>query len=298
MEIGAWKTTQGMNDNYRAIRKLGLESYVAELDTYGFTVVPPELAAPAGFADKLADAVWSHTRAADKSVSEYNMVDASKRSVDGEHLFHTVKRDPVFREATISPAAYALASYVLGASLRIYQSSSVLKDGKLNPVFMHCDSVAVPPPLPPWGIVCNVTWILSEYTVENGALFMVPGSHKLCRPPTLAEQPKCIGGVGDDSIVVPIIAKPGSICVFHGNTWHGALPKTSDGTRVSYATIYCRSFVMPAEDFGDITTEMIEPHGEAFAKLVWRDKWQGYREEGPSPDRLALSRSASENQFG
>jgi len=298
MEIGAWKMTQGMNDNYREIRKLGLESYVAELDTYGFTVVPPELAAPAGFADKLSDAVWRHTRAADKSVSEYNMVDPAKRTVDGEHLFHTIKRDPIFREATVSPAAYALASYVLGASLRIYQSSSILKSGKVNPVYMHCDSVAVPPPLPPWGVVCNVTWVLSEYTVENGALFMVPGSHKLCRPPTPVEQPKCIGGSGDDSIVVPIIAKPGSICVFHGNTWHGALPKTSDSTRVSYATIYCRSFVMPAEDFGDITDDMIAPHGDAFAKLVWRNKWQGYREEGPSPDKLALTRGASENQFG
>lgn len=296
MEIGAWPTSQGVNDNYREIRRLGLESHVAELDTFGFTVVPPELAAPAGFADKLADAIWRHTKGTDSSIADYNSNQA--RAVDGEHLFHTVKRDPLFREATVSPAGYALASYILGSSLRIYQSSSILKAGKINPVFMHCDTLSVPPPLPPWGMVCNVTWVLSDYTRENGALFMVPGSHKLCRHPTLAEQPKCIGGQGNDDIVVPIIAKPGSLCVFHGNTWHGALPKTSDGTRVSYATIYCRSFVMPAEDFGDLTDEEIAPHGERFAKLAWRDKWQGYREEGPSSAKLALTRAAQENQYG
>jgi ectoine hydroxylase-related dioxygenase (phytanoyl-CoA dioxygenase family) len=298
MEIGAWKSTQGVNAIYNEIRALGLESHLAELDTYGFTVIPPEKAAPPGFADRLRDAVVSHTRNQDAAVAAMNVADRAKSSVDGEHLFHIVKRDDVFREATVLPAAYALASYVLGASLRIYQSSAVMKAGKINPVYMHCDSVSVPPPLPPWGVVCNVTWILTDYSRENGALFMVPGSHRLCRHPTLADQPKCIGGTGDDDIVVPIVAPAGSMCVFHGNTWHGAFGKNNDTTRVSTATIYCRTFMNPAEDFGDITDEMIAPHGERFAKLVWRNKWQGYREEGPSMEKLALSRASTENQFG
>ena len=163
----------------------------------------------------------------------------------------------------------------------------MLKAGKINPVFMHCDSVSVPPPLPPWGISCNATWILTDYTRENGGLFMAPGSHRLCRHPTAAEQPRAIGGPGDDDILTPVEAKAGSLCVFHGNTWHGAFGKDNDTTRVSLATIYCRTFVMPAEDFGDITDEMIAPHGDRFAKLVWRDKWQGYREEGPAVEKLA-----------
>ena len=298
MEIGQWKTTRGVNGVYNQLKTLGLESYVAELDTYGFTIVPPELAAPAGFADRLRDAIIDKTRQADSSSAEINTIDPSRRSVDGEHLFHTVARDPIFREATVQPVAYALASYILGASLRIYQSSSVLKAGKINPVFMHCDFVSVPPPLPPWGIACNATWILTDYTRENGGLFMAPGSHRLCRHPTAAEQPRAIGGPGDDDIVTPVEAKAGSLCVFHGNTWHGAYGKDNDTTRVSLATIYCRTFVMPAEDFGDITDEMIAAHGDRFAKLVWRDKWQGYREEGPAIEKLALSRASTESPFG
>ncbi len=206
-----------------------------------------------------------------------------------------MSRDPIFREATISPAGYALAAHILGASLRIYQSSTILwKSGKILPVPMHCDSVSVPPPLPPWCVTCNVTWVLSDYTKENGALFMVPGSHRLQRHPTLAEQPKSIGGQGSDDNVVPIIAKAGSICVFAGNTWHGAFGKDNDTTRVSMATIYCRTFMMPAEDFSDITDEMIAPHGDRFAKLVWRDKWQGYGKEGlRRRELLALSRDST-----
>ena len=296
MDMEAWKAP-GLN-NYRELRDLGLESHVAELDTYGFTVVPPEKAAPAGFAEKLRDAVVRHTRGQNSADAHINTVDADKRPVDGEHLFHTVARDPIFREATISPAGYALAQHILGASLRIYQSSTILKSGNILPVPMHCDSVSVPPPLPPWCVTCNVTWILTDYTKENGALFMVPGSHRLQRHPTLAEQPKSIGGQGSDDNVVPIIAKAGSICVFQGSTWHGAFGKQNDATRVSLATIYCRTFMMPAEDFSDVTDEMVAEHGERFAKLVWRDKWQGYGKEGPRYEKLALSRSSTESPFG
>ena len=46
MEIGDWQATKAVNGCYRAIRELGLESNIAELDTFGFTVIPPEKAAP------------------------------------------------------------------------------------------------------------------------------------------------------------------------------------------------------------------------------------------------------------
>jgi ectoine hydroxylase-related dioxygenase (phytanoyl-CoA dioxygenase family) len=297
MDIGAWKTTEGVNELYREVRELGLETNIAELDTFGFTVVPPEKAAPAGFADQLRDAVVDHMRASDHEAAEIN-VSRAESPVDGEHLFHTVARDPLFREATVQPAPYALAAYTLGGSLRIYQSSAILKSGKINPVRMHCDSVSVPSPLPPWAVFCNATWILSDYTAENGPLFVVPGSHKWCRHPTAADQPQCIGGTAPDDIVLPIIAPAGSLCVFQGNTWHGALGKDNDATRVTLATIYCRSFAMPAEDFGDIGPNVMAAHGERFARLVGRDRWQGYREEGPPLAKLAFSRAASESQFG
>jgi len=284
--------------NFRELCAMGLEKQIAELDTFGFTIVPPEKAAPPGFAERLRDAVIRHTRDQNSATAEINTIDRSKRPVDGEHLFHLVARDPIFREATIASAGYTLAAHVLGESLRIYQSSSILKTGDILPVPMHCDSVSVPPPLPPWCVTCNVTWILSDYTRENGALFLVPGSHRLCRHPTAAEQPKSIGGPGSDDNVVPVVAKSGSICVFTGNTWHGAYGKSNDTTRVSLATIYCRTFMMPAEDFGDLSDETISSHGERFAKLVWRDKWQGYRDEGPSQEKLALSRASTQSPAG
>ena len=39
MEIGNWSATPDLNDIYREIRALGLESNLAELEAYGFTIV-------------------------------------------------------------------------------------------------------------------------------------------------------------------------------------------------------------------------------------------------------------------
>ncbi len=50
MEIGDWRGTRDLNDIYREIRELGLESNVAEVDAFGFTIVEdtldPELCQP------------------------------------------------------------------------------------------------------------------------------------------------------------------------------------------------------------------------------------------------------------
>ena len=39
MEIGDWKSTKDLNDVYGEARELGLETNLAELEVYGFTVV-------------------------------------------------------------------------------------------------------------------------------------------------------------------------------------------------------------------------------------------------------------------
>ena len=42
---------------FAPIRDLGLERYVAELDHYGYTVIPPERVAPPEFVERVRDVV-------------------------------------------------------------------------------------------------------------------------------------------------------------------------------------------------------------------------------------------------
>ena len=299
MEIGNWKSMAGMDETYRQARALGIESNLAELEAFGFTIIEPEkTGAEPDFAARLFERVMAVAKAEDALSVELNKHDDSEKPAFGRQLFHLLERDPIFVEAIMNPAVRTMASYLMGMSYRLYSMVAFVKEGSARSTPMHCDSVGVPTPLPHYGTVCNVSWILTDYTPENGTLGMVPGSHRYCRHPTDLEQPKFIGGPMDDALVAPVLARPGSLAVFTGNTWHCTYPKTTPGVRAHIATAFCRNYVNPAESYDDLPDAAIEPYGAEFARMIGRKAWQGYRAEGPKLENMALVRPAYQTQYG
>jgi ectoine hydroxylase-related dioxygenase (phytanoyl-CoA dioxygenase family) len=299
MEIGDWKSVAGMADTYREARKLGIETNIAELEAFGFTIIPPEkTGAPKDFAKKLYDKLLGMARKEDELSVELNKHSDAEKPAYGRQFFHLLERDPLFIDAVMNPAVRAMGAYLMGQSYRLFSMVAFYKDGQARPTHMHCDCVGVPAPLPTYSTVCNVSWILTPYREETGTLGMVPGSHRICRHPTQFEQPKFIGGGMDDDMVTPIIAEPGSLAVFTGNTWHCTYPKTSEGVRAHIATAFCRNFIAPAEDYSDVPDEVLAHGGAELARLVGRKAWQGYGVEGPKLENMALVRAAYQTQYG
>ena len=60
--------------------------------------------------------------------------------------------------------------------------------------------------------------MLTPCTKDNGALAVVPGSHRLARQP--------MPGEGIDQ-AVPVEAEVGSLILWHGGTWHGAFRRAA-----------------------------------------------------------------------
>jgi ectoine hydroxylase-related dioxygenase (phytanoyl-CoA dioxygenase family) len=299
MEILDWKSMAGMSATYRKARELGLESNIAELETFGFTVIEPEkTGASPDFAERLLDRVMAVAREEDDQAVELNKHSDAEKPAFGRQLFHLLERDPVFIEAVMNPAVQVMGSYLMGLSYRLFSMVAFVKEGTARSTPMHCDSVGVPTPLPAYGSVCNVSWILTDYSEENGTLGMVPGSHRYCRHPTEFEQPRFIGGPMDDAMVTPVKAKPGSLAVFTGNTWHCTYPKVTEGVRAHIATAFCRNYVNPAEAYEDIPDDLIRPYGPELARLVGKTAWQGYQAEGPKLENMALVRPAYQTQYG
>ena len=273
-----------MDQTYRQARELGVETNLAELEAFGFTVVPPEKnGASKDFAARLMDKVAHFAAAEDTSNVDLNKHE--NRPAYGRQLFHLLAKDPVFIEAAMNPVVRTFGAYLLGSSYLLYSMVAFLKDPP-----MHCDSVGVPTPLPFYGSVCNVSWILTDYTVENGTLGMVPGSHRFCRHPTDFEQPKFVGGPMDEAMVTPVAAEPGSLVIFHGNTWHCTYPKTSETARAHVATAFCRNYINPAEDYSDLDPKLIEPHGAELARLIGHKAWQ--------LENMMLVRPAYQTMYG
>ncbi len=292
MEIGNWKSTAELNDIYRQARELGVETNIAELEAFGFTIVEPEKVAPKGFADRMLSALLRIADAEDPMAVDLGTRAQKDRPVYGRNIFHLLAKDPIFAEAVMNPVALTLGKYLMGASCRLLSNVAFLKKGDAGCTKVHSDSVGMPPPLPSFGHVCNVSWILTDYTEETGTFFIVPGSHRYCRHPTPIEQPKMMDGPNENDIGMPIIAKPGSLFIFHGNTWHGTYPKKDAAVRAHVVTALCRNYVDPAEDFSDVPDAIVEQFGPEFARLIGRTKWQGYGSAGPKYDRiLAVNRA-------
>ncbi len=84
----------------------------------------------------------------------------------------------------MNPAVHTLARYFLGKSVIVSEMLTLLKQADPVPTHMlHTDQHGTPPPLPAYPQFLNVTWALTDYTKANGALAIVPGSHRFGHKP-------------------------------------------------------------------------------------------------------------------
>src|ERR1700722_5515670 len=222
MKIDNWDASPELNAIYADIRANNLEQCVAEHDAFGFTVVPPEIAAPAGFYERLRKAILDvHHRRTKHPIDPDNL---AAESLEGNRPIAThwslLGEDPVFEQALMNPVVYALARYFCGKNVLISDAVALIKRRDPTPTHMlHIDQAGVPPPLPPYPQVLNITWALTDYTKDNGAVAIVPGSHRYGRMPLPYEEDFLKDGAPVKAY--PIECEAGSLIVWGGTTWHG-----------------------------------------------------------------------------
>ena len=285
---------EGLDAVLAEVRELGLERHVAELDAHGLTVLPPERVAPREFTVRLRDAVLQLAERRTGVRPDFNngSTHANLPATSGQEgeawLWHILFEDPIFAEALMNRTCLALVTYLVGYSAKLSNSSALVKgpvdwEGPPRPLGLHNDSRGVPAPLPPYAQVASATWALTDYTLENGALGYLPGSHKLCRQPT-----------PDESLdaVVPVEAPAGSLIVWHGNTWHAPFPRTAPGLRVSMLFYFCREYMTTQERYqGRVPQALLDGHPPRFRTLMGQRDGYGWADEGPDVALLRQSRS-------
>lgn len=273
---------------WRDIRQYGLEENIAELETRGLTVVPPEKAATPTFIERLRAATIRFIEIQDGAPPDFVTGETHKNQILGDYHY-LILHDPVFQELLWQPVAVTLLDYLLGESCIVHANSALCKgphDDALLPgsdlvLGLHSDSQLLPGPFHPFAEFANVTWTLSDYSREAGALAYVPGSHLLCRHPKPGE------GV-DQAVAVD--APAGSLICWHGNTWHGAFRRTIPGLRLSIGSIFSRPYIWPRHPLReDVTPEILAANPPRFAKFCGRHVMGNWREEGPDYTRPGLN---------
>jgi len=285
MQFGEFENTKEFNTTFKRVGELGLERNIFELDSYGFTVVPPDKVAEREFFDRIRATVLRICKdrtgvdfALERN-GEMGHYKAQPQS-DGQFLlFYLLMADRVFEEWIVNPTLYTLINYLMRGQQQLSSLTSFVKwKGERDTLGLHSDS---PPDrdgrMPPCSDVANAAYCLTDYTLDNGAIAMVPGSHTYCR------QPK--PGEGED-MAVPVEAEAGSLIVWHGNTWHGAFKKKTDGLRLNVTSYHCHRRLKTQERYQwHVTQEMIDRNPPEFARLVGADDNMGWDEGGPDYGR-------------
>ena len=288
MEFGDFKATEAFNPTYQRIKELALEPHIVDLDSYGFTVIPPEKVAPLDFLERIRETVLRI--AAERTGIELSLDEngsageyQGQPQTDGQFLlYYLLMADPIFEEWVTNPTLATVATYLMHGQQQLSSLTSFIKwkGGTYGDnLGLHSDS---PPDrdgrLPPCSDVANAAYCLTDYTEENGAIAMVPGSHRYCRTPNPGE------GVKN---AVPVEAKAGSLIAWHGNMWHGAYPKQTDGLRMNVTSYMCHKRLKTQESYQwQVTQEMLDRNTPEFARLVGADDHMGWDEKGPDISRM------------
>jgi ectoine hydroxylase-related dioxygenase (phytanoyl-CoA dioxygenase family) len=153
-------------------------------------------------------------------------------------IYNLLARGKVFEEIPVHASILPIVEGVLDRGCLVSSLSSITILPGESPQPVHADDQLFPLPKPHVPIVCNTMWAITDFTEENGATRVVPGTHTADRSPNFGEEHPSIAAV----------MPRGSVLVYHGSLWHGGGPNTSSARRVGVAMNYCAGWIRQQEN--------------------------------------------------
>jgi ectoine hydroxylase-related dioxygenase (phytanoyl-CoA dioxygenase family) len=168
-------------------------------------------------------------------------VKPAKNAFEGHHtvrIYNLLVHGKCFEEVPVHPHVLPLVERVLDPGCLVSSLSSIAIDPGERAQPIHADDQLIPIPKPHVPTVCNTMWALTDFTEENGATRIIPGSHLRDHSPTYLQH--------YESVAAEMPA--GSVLVWHGSLWHGGGANRSAARRVGVAMNYCAGFVRQQEN--------------------------------------------------
>jgi ectoine hydroxylase-related dioxygenase (phytanoyl-CoA dioxygenase family) len=153
-------------------------------------------------------------------------------------IYNLLAHGPLYERIPVHPNVLPVVEGVLDRGLLISSLSSIAigPDETAQPI--HSDDQLIPLPKPHPPIICNTMWAVTDFTEENGATRLCPGTHLADHSPDPLEH--------HDSI--PAEMTRGSVLVWVGSLWHGGGANRTGARRVGIAMNYCAGFLRQQEN--------------------------------------------------
>ncbi|HEX5167987.1 MAG TPA: phytanoyl-CoA dioxygenase family protein [Cyclobacteriaceae bacterium] len=187
--------------------------------------------------EKINDRIYSLMNAeGDKAGSE--LLDSPyirhPKEAGADRLADLVNKGAIFDIFYTHPRVLAGIAYVLGPSIKLSSLNYRAAKPGMGLQKLHVDwHEAVPPGQYK---VCNSIWLLDDFTKENGATRIVPGTHRSGGlPQNILEDPEA---PHKDEVI--ITAPAGSVFIFNSHAWHGGTTNHTGKSRRSIHSYFCR----------------------------------------------------------
>ena len=161
----------------------------------------------------------------------------SFEGLNTNRIYSLLNKSRTFDKFAILPRVMALNDYFLdpGYLLTAFHSISINPGEKAQGLHHDDGYIQVPRPRPPFGSATMVAF--DEYTADNGATRIIPGSH------LWGSDRK---GAPEDTI--PALVPEGGVVYFISTLIHGGGANVSDKPRKSATVQYCKPYIRPIEN--------------------------------------------------
>jgi len=151
-------------------------------------------------------------------------------------IFNLIARGPRFRDLVTNETILPAVEAILGDDVLLSGTTSMHIGPGETEQLLHADDGMISLPRPHPATMVTTLWALSEFTKDNGATRLIPGSHL---KPSIVPQPE------EESDVIAAEMPAGSVLILHASAWHGGGPNsTSDveryGLSIQYVAGWCR----------------------------------------------------------
>jgi ectoine hydroxylase-related dioxygenase (phytanoyl-CoA dioxygenase family) len=140
-------------------------------------------------------------------------------------VYNLLVHGQTFERIPVHPNVLPVVEGVLDHGLLISSLSSISIGPGEQPQPIHADDQVIPLGRPHVPIICNTMWAITDFTEENGATRLIPGSHHRNQAPNPLER--------YDTIAAEM--PKGSVLVWVGSLWHGGGANLTDQRRVGIA---------------------------------------------------------------
>lgn len=220
-----------MDTSLKAVSPEQLMQWQQAFERDGYVVLR-DLVAPAQVQD-LKDALLA--------VEERHGFGYAKTSFEG---FKTVRinnllaYDERFWAVPLQPSVLALAESLLDRELLLSSLCSLTLGPGQTAQPLHEDTQQLPLARPRPPLAINAMWALSDFTEDNGATRIVPGSHKLDHAPAYGAQVETVAAT----------MAAGSVMLFDSALWHMGGANTTDARRYALSCYYCMGWMRQQEN--------------------------------------------------